>query len=161
MASYDYEYRKEKFTKYSAALFFIVFASILILGTGFSFSNRVNISRNGVFTTGTVTEIEHATNTDMDVYVFKVRFLYQNQEYFIENENKTGSEERYQLNEKVKVGFIPSAPEKAVIDDPREHEYILGLLLPQSIGFLILYFAFLVVRSIKKPIPTQPKLPYK
>jgi len=163
MASYDYdyEYSKEKFIKYSVALFFLVFASGFIVGSGFQFYNRQSIYRNGIHTTGIVTDIEHATNTDMDVYVFKVKFSFDNQDYLIENENKTGNEDRYQLNEKLRVGFISSAPEKAIIDDHREHEYTLGLLLPQSIGFLALYFAFLAVKSIKKPTQQKQEIPYK
>ena len=150
MNSYNYEYSKEKFIKYSVALFLFVFASVFILGAGFQFFNRQNIYRNGIYTTGTVSEIEHATNTDMDVYVFTVKFLYKSQEYYVVNENKTGDKNRYQLNEKLRIGFIPNEPEKAIIDDPREQEY--SLSLPVIIGFAASYFAFVTVKSIKKPI---------
>ena len=149
MNSSDYEYSKEKFVKYSIASFLLVCASAFILGAGFQFYDRYDIHRNGIYTIGTVTEIEHVINTDNDAYAFKVKFLYGKHEYQVENQNKTGDENRYRLNEKVRVGFIPSAPEKAIIDDPREQEYTVGLLMPGGIGLLTLCLAFIVIKRVR------------
>ena len=149
MNSSDYEYSKEKFMKYSIASFLLVCALGFILGAGFQFYNRYDIHRNGIYTIGTVAEIEHVVNTDTDAYAFKVKFLHGKQEYQFENQNKTGDENRYQLNEKVRVGFLPSAPEMAIIDDPREHEYTLGLLMPGGVGLIVLCLSFLVIRKVR------------
>jgi hypothetical protein len=156
MPSYDYEYSKEKFVKYSIAAFLLFWALSVALISGFQLFNRENVRRNGVYTIGVVTKIENRTNTDMDVWVYTVKFLYNNETYYIENENGTSLEGRYLLNEKLKVVFLPDAPEKAVIDDPREHEYSLGFFLPTSLCFIVLFFAFRVVKSIRKPITESP-----
>ena len=91
MTSYDYEYSKEKFIKYSVALFFLVFASIFVLGSGFRFYTRQNIYRNGIYATGTVTEIEHATNTVIRQY--------------------TAKEEKYDVVQEKLKGLRKNAPE--------------------------------------------------
>jgi hypothetical protein len=156
MASYDYEYSKEKFIKYSVTLFLLFWALCVALISGFQFLNRENALRNGAYTTGIVAKIENRTNTDMDVWVYTVKFLHNNQAYYIENENGTSLEGRYRLDEKLKVAFLPDAPEKAIIDDPREHEYSLEFLLPASLCLAALFFALCIVRSIRKPITELP-----
>jgi hypothetical protein len=150
MTSYDYERSKKITLSYLGAIPLLAFALIFILSTAFQSLNRIFIHKNGIYATGVVYDIEELSNTDMDTFYFKVKFSYNNHEYYIANQNRSGDSDRYYLNEKVRVGFQRDSPEKAIIDDSREQEYF--AIVPLAIGLIILYFAFSLIRNARKPI---------
>ena len=143
-----YERDRRIFPKYLIAAFVSFIALVFIVAASLQLLNRVNIHNNGVNAVGTVCRVEHVTNTDTDILAFTVKFSYDKQEYFIENENKS-IDPRYQLNEKLRVKFIKDSPEKAIIDDPREQEYGLGFFLPTVIGLAVLSFILYAIKKDK------------
>jgi hypothetical protein len=94
---------------------------------------------------GTVYEIEHVTNAETDVLVFKVRFNYNDLDYEIHNDNMT-IDNRYRLHQNVKVMFLDNSPEGAIIDDSKENGYSLILI----IGLVVLTFAAFLFRAEKR-----------
>ena len=125
----------EYYYKLAIKYFVFAFATICILISLFEMHSRYNIAQSGISEVGTVYEIEHASNAEMECLVFKVKFKYKGEDYFIHNDNMT-MDDRYKINEKLKVMFTVDSPEKAIIDDSREN------------GYPIMFFAGLAVLAV-------------
>ena len=95
----------DHFGKRAAIYFLFLLATVAIVVSSSSIYNRYNIRQNGVSRIGTVYDIEQETNTDGNALVFKVKFNYNNKDYEIHNDSRT-IDNRYQLNQKVRVIFI-------------------------------------------------------
>jgi hypothetical protein len=129
-----------------AVIYFLFLLGTLATGIAACNSyNRWHIQKSGIARTGTVYEIEHISNSDTDVLVFRVRFAYNGATYELHNDNMT-SDNRYQLHQPVRVMFFAEAPEDAVIDDARENGYPLFLL----IGLAVLALAGYLFHAEKR-----------
>ena len=136
----------DHFGKRAAIYFLFLLATVAIVVSSSSIYNRYNIRQNGVSRTGTVYDIEQETNTDSNALVFKVKFNYNSKDYEIHNDSRT-IDNRYQLNQKVRVMFINDLPEKAIMDDHRE-ESVPPLFL--IIGLAIFAFAIYLLKEERR-----------